>query len=391
MRIARIGFILGLLILCEMNIGCSDHNESSPLQVSTLIFSETISIGNLVSPYVLGNSLLGTDSLILEKSYEMILDSDCPNSTRFDTLINAIEMPEGTVFQWRNREWFMYHPYGRRFTNIEYLSPFALSSLNPGDYLKYDMDSLSIVVYDSLNTEINSIYRSLVMPYSILPGTDSVAVIKEIGYNYSEFQHTGFRIFSVNMYTGEEIAVFRNYAFTDEHEIYIGRDFDITDNYSVYTVDKNGNVYIADYCSEEYVILVYNSEGELIRSLQRESSSRVEFDCDVYWIPEAPITFFYPRGEILGRISLDYPEFHPYVTKLEILGDEIWARRSGTRSTEYWDVLSMDGELLRRVTLYTQENESTACPTLVFNDNNYFAIYREDSYDRYFTVKNLND
>ncbi len=395
LRIARIGFILGLLILCEMNISCSDHNESSPLQVSTLIFSETISIGNLVSPYVLGNSLLGTDSLILEKSISWTLDFDYPNNTRIDTLIDAIEMPEGTVYQRFDGDWFIFCPYGRRFTNIEYLSPFELSSLNPGDYLKYDVDSSSIVVYDSLGNQINSIFRSWVMPYSILPGTDSVAVIKELGYSYSQPQGAGYRVFSINMYTSEEITVFRNYSFTEEGErsIYDEINLDITDNYSVYAVDTNGNVYISDYNEEEYTITVYDPTGELINTIQFHSSLRLEYDHDVYWIPEAPISFFYfhPGGECLGRITLNYPELHPYVTRLEILGDEIWARRSGTRSTEYWDVISMDGELLRRVTLYAEDNENAAYPMLVFNDNDYFAIYREDSYDRYFTVKNLND
>ncbi len=393
MRIARIRFILGLLVLCEMNIGCSDHNESSSRQVSTLVFSEQILIGDLVSPYVCGNSLLGSDSLVLMETRGWT--SDYPNGMRFFTTYDAIELPEGTVFQWLNREWFMYHPYGRRFTNIDYLSPFALSSLNSGDYLKYDMDSLSIVVYDSLSNDINSIYRSLVMPYSILPGTDSVAVIKELGYSYSQPQGEGYRIFSVNMYTGEEIAIFRNYHFAeeDEPEMYTGRDFDITDYYSVFTVDHKGQVYISDYSSEEYIIWVYGPAGELIKTIQFDSSLRLEYDHDVYWIPEVPITFFYFHGtwECLSRITLNYPELHPYVTRLEILGDEIWARRSGTRSTEYWDVISMNGELLKRVTLYAEDNENAAYPMLVFNDNGYFAIYREDSCDRYFTVKNLND
>lgn len=393
MRIARIGFILGLLILCEINIGCSDHNESSSRQVSTLVFSESILIGDLVSPYVYGNSLLGSDSLVLTETRGWT--SDYPNGMRFFTTYNAIELPEGTVFQRRNREWFMYHPYGRRFTNIDYLSPFALSSLNSGDYLKYDMDSLSIVVYDSLGNQINSIFRSWVLPYSILPGTDSVAVVKELGYSYSQPKGAGYRIFSINMYTGEEIAIFRNHLFTDELErsIYREKNLDITDNYSVYTLDEDGNVYISDYSEEEYIIRVYNLAGEQIKIIQFDSSLRLEYDPDVYSIPEAPITFFYfhPDGECLGRITLKYPKLHPYVTRLEILGDEIWARRSGTRSTEYWDVISMEGELLRRVTLYAEDNENSAYPMLIFNDNGYFGIYREDSCDRYFTVKNLND
>ena len=395
MRIAGIGFILGLLTFCMMNVYCSNKNEYTYANISTLVFSDTIVIGGLVTPYVLGNSLLGTDSLILERVVEYKLDYNFPNNTRLDTLIHAIEMPNGTVYQRFDGNWFIFCPYGSRFTNIEYLSPFELSSLNPGDYLRYDVDSLSIVVYDSLGNQINSIFRSWVLPYSIQSGTDSVAVIKELGYSYSHPQGAGYRIFSVNMYTGEEIAVFRNHLFTDELErsIYDEKNLDMTDSYSVYAVDTNGNVYISDYSNEEYTIQVYDPTGELINTIQLDSSPRLEYDHDVYWIPEAPISFFYyhPGGECLGRLILNYPELHPYVTRLEIHREEIWVRRSGTRSTEYWDVLSMEGELLRRVTLYAEDNENAAYPMLVFNDNGYFGIYREDYCDRYFTVKNLND
>ncbi|MCD4775297.1 MAG: hypothetical protein K8S15_04510 [Candidatus Aegiribacteria sp.] len=393
MRIARIGFILGLLTLSGINIGCNNYNESSSRQVSTLVFSDTITIGDLVSPYVYGNSLLGSDSLVLAEGRGWI--SDYPNGMRLVTTCNAIELPEGTVFQRRNREWFMYHPYGRRFTNDEYFSPYALSSLNSGDYLEYDIDSLSIVVYDSLGNQINSIFRSWVLPYSIQPGTDSVAVIKELGYSYSQPKGAGYRIFSINMYTGEEIATFRNHFFTDELErsIYSEKNLDLTDKYSVHAVDADGNVYISDYGEEEYIIKVYSPAGDEIKIIQFDSSLRLEYDHDEYWIPEALITFFYyhPQGECLGRIFLNYPELHPYVTRLEILGDEIWARRSGTRSTEYWDVISMDGELLRRVTLYAEASDNSAYPMLIFNDNGYFGIYREDFCNRSFTVKNLND
>jgi len=377
-----------------LNTSCSNNEKLTYANITTLIFSDTIVVGDMATPYIQGNSLLSTDSLILEREVHYRLDYDYPNNTRLDTLTHAIEMPEGTVFQRFDGNWFFFCPYGRRFTNIEYLSPFELSSLNSGDYFKYDVDSLSIVVYDSLGNQINSIFRTWVLPYSILPGTDSVAVIKEIGYRWTRFEHgTGYRILSINMYTGEEITVFRNYHFPeeDEEEMCRGTDFDITDFYSVFTVDGNGNVYISDYSSQEYIIWVYDPTGILIDTIHFDSSLRVEYDHSEYWIPEAPISFFYPRGEHLGRIVLGYPELHPYVTRLEILGDEIWARRSGTRSTEYWDVISMDGELLRRVTLYAEASDNSAYPMLIFNDNGYFGIYREDFCDRYFTIKNLND
>lgn len=86
------------------------------------------------------------------------------------------------------------------------------------------------------------------------------------------------------------------------------------------------------------------------------------------------------------------PEKHPCITGLAIDGDRnIWVRRAGLADSESRDVISQNGELLRRVVLVADTTGTGYYPALHISPCGIVATFAvEDDFQRFFAVRLSN-
>ena len=113
-----------------------------------------------------------------------------------------------------------------------------------------------------------------------------------------------------------------------------------------YTADRDGNVYLTPMSTEDYIVQVFDRDGNLTLEFQREmdrvEKSAEEIAEEKLWM-EAWLTSIGAQG-----VLIEY-EPNPYRLMTSDIGydsqNRIWVRR-GTELVPVFDVFDMDGELL---------------------------------------------
>ena len=284
---------------------------------------------------------------------------------------------------------FLYSQGRRGSGPGEYSNPFSMCRLYSGEYLVFDLGARRMTLLDLSMNYISEINTTMNLPLRIAPGTDSMVVIKEIVSEFTDEQlMAGYRIYSMNAYTGEAGIVYR------EKQLVMGTDeVDLKPYYSFFTTDNEGNVYLADYDSDEYGFDIVSSEGKLQRTIVIESGPREKFDPEIHTLIYLPLTVPFTTESGTSVLRVTYPDLQPYISDLAIDGENnIWARREGVADSETWDILSQDGDLLRKVVLFADTIGTGAYPELHVSQFGMLATFRnEDEYERFFTLKYVNN
>ena len=274
----------------------------------------------------------------------------------------------------------------------EYTNPFRMCRLAGGQYFVYEMTSGGTTLLDSSLNFIQSGNMNMRLPLKVSPGTDSMVVIKEIGIQFDEERLTGgCSIYSLNAFTGAEGCVYSEYtAPLGANEV------DLRPHFCFFTTDTSGNVYMADYDSDEYSIRVLSPRGEPLDTLTMENAGeRGDFDREVHSLRFLPITMPVSVSTEDGssELRVSEPELQPYVSGLAV-GPEgnIWARRCGLADSERWDVISPEGERLREVVLQADTSGGGYYPLLHISPFGLAAtLSMEETCQHFFTVEQTGE
>ena len=270
----------------------------------------------------------------------------------------------------------------------EYSQPWAMCLLQGGEYFVLDHGAQRMTLLDPSFDYISSIDAFMRVPLKITSGADSMVVIKEIIIKFEDEElFGGYRIYSLNAYTGREDCVYRNCQLPMGAE-----EVDLRSEFCFFATDATGNVYLADYDSDEYGIEILSPDGELVRVITMDSEPREDFDIEVHALDRLPIMIPLTTESGTSNLVISAPEKHPYVTGLAVDGeDNIWVRRMGVEQSETWDVVSPDGELLRRVVLAADTSGTGCYPSLHVSSFGMVATFSlEEEFERFFTVKPQN-
>lgn len=266
----------------------------------------------------------------------------------------------------------------------EFSNPTRYCRLSTGDWFVSDYVARRITILDDSLNYVTSYNSQWGLPIRVVAADDSMIVMKQLVMEFrDEKLFAGYQIASMNAYTGQENVVYR------EHLVEMGADVvDIRDDYCFFTADNQGNVYLADYDSDRYCIDVFSAQGDTLRTLEMETEIRDEFDIDIHRLIFLPITIPYTTSSGTSTMKITAPDLHPYVTFLDVDGDNnIWVRRMGLPDSEYWDVISAEGELLRKVVLCSDTTESASYPTLHVSSNGFVATRIENEVERFYIVR----
>ena len=115
---------------------------------------------------------------------------------------------------------------------------------------------------------------------------------------------------------------------------------------NVFTADPNGNVFIAEQTSDEYLLKGYTAEGELFleieRDMERVEKTAAEIEDEIIYV-EALLESMGANGVVIEWIP---DPFRNMISELEVDGEEkIWVRR-GTSDEPVFDVYDYHGNLL---------------------------------------------
>ncbi|MBD3277169.1 MAG: hypothetical protein GF388_02620 [Candidatus Aegiribacteria sp.] len=274
----------------------------------------------------------------------------------------------------------------------EYTNPFRMCRLAGGQYFVYEMTSGGTTLLDPCLNFIQSGSMNTRLPLKVAPGTDSMVVIKEIGIQFEEERLTGgYSIYSLNTFTGEEGCVYTEYIEP------LGADeVDLRPHFCFFTTDTSGNVYLADYDSDEYSIRVLSPQGDPLDTLTISSAGeREEYHREIHSLRFLPITIPVSVSTEDGssELKVTEPELQPYVSALAV-GPEgnIWSRRSGVADSETWDVISPEGERLREVVLKADTAGGGYYPLLHISPFGLAATFStEETCQHFFTVKQAGE
>ncbi len=361
---------LSALLITFVITGCSNQSEQVPdtaigvIQVDTLVFSDTVGVFMGDSCYEFG----ALDAVIPVPEGVAVLDGAYCRISMFD---------ENGVF---------IKSQGRQGSGPgEYSNPFSMCRLHNGEYFIFDLGARTMTLLDASLNYISSISTTMNLPLRIAPGLDSMVVIKEIIVEFTDDQLMGgYRIYSFNAYSGEEGTIYR------EKLLAMGADeVDLKPYFSLFTTDSEGNLYFADYDSDLYAIDVISPTGELLRTIEIESMPREEFDPETQSLIRLPITMPLTTEAGTSVLKVTYPDCQPFITDLAVdYEDNIWVRRQGVADCETWDVISREGDLIRRVVLCADTMGTGSYPRLLISKFGMAARFlNEDEIERFFFVK----
>lgn len=356
-----------LVSACGEYAPSSQGEEEAAVPSDTLVFSDTVGV-------LQGDSLemFGSLSEVLPVPEGiMILDRITCRITLFDRDGNPL-ISSG----------------GRGGGPGEYSSPFRMCRLSGGEYFVYEMTGGETTLLDSSLNCVHTGINNMRLPLKVSPGIDSMVVIKELGIQFEENSLTGgYRIYSLNAYTGETGFVYREYSSP------LGADVvDLRPHFCFFATDTAGSVYLADYDSDEYSIQVLSSRGEPMDTLTiHDAGGREDFNREVHSLRFLPITMPVSVSTEDGssELRVSVPEFQPYVSELAVgPGGNIWARRVGLADSETWDVISPEGELLREVVLTADTSDGGYYPLLHISPFGLAAtLSTEETCEHFFTVE----
>ncbi|MHA2022892.1 MAG: 6-bladed beta-propeller, partial [Candidatus Thorarchaeota archaeon] len=245
-----------MIALMSCNYNQEDDVTISVVTVDTLVFADTVGILMGDSNYVFGT--LSTVRVIPEGI--VVLDGIKCRVSLFDL------SGEFITSQGRQGE-----------APGEYSQPWAICRLQGGEYFIFDHGAQKMTLLDSSLNYLSSFNATMRVPLKLAAGADSMVVIKEIVIRFDNEQLlAGYRIYSLNAYSGQEGYVYR------DCQLPMGApQVDLKSEFCFFTTDEPGNVYIADYDSDEYSIEILSPEGELQRVVDMGSPPREDFDIEI--------------------------------------------------------------------------------------------------------------
>lgn len=264
----------------------------------------------------------------------------------------------------------------------EFSMPFSFCRLRDGGFLVYDLGAraMTLLAPDLVFTGSYPTERAVLL--GMEPGGGGAAVVHWIVVEVREDGlWGGFRLQAADPTTGEPAVTYM------EHMTALGSsDLDLRPFWPIFCTDVDGAVYVAMLDGAEYRIDRYSPGGELEGSIVLPPEERPLFDSETHSLVFLPITMPIQANDGSCTLTVSAPETHPYVTGLSVDGDgNIWVRRMGLADSERWDVVSPEGELLRRVVLLA-DTTGGDYPALHVSPDGMAATRREYETERFYMV-----
>ncbi len=359
-------FCLSLVFVGIVFASCSSSPEpvqTTGIPTDTLLFTDTIGVFFGDTNYVFGDIAM---VIPVPEGYALLDRAYCK-----------------LAFYNKNGE-FLRYTGGRGEAPGEYSRPYWACRLKNGEFFIYDFGSQKTTLLNSSLEFVTSNHTNYGLPVKFAAAGDSTIVVQQITFNFVEDDLVaGYKIYSMNPWTGEEITVYREH--TEQFE---GAGLDLKPFYSFFTTDSRGNVILGEYDSDQYALDILSAEGDSLNRIVFEEEERVEFDIEIHQLIYLPITMPLTTESGTGTLEVSAPDFHPYITYLSTdENDNIWIRRMGLPTTEYWDVVSQEGELLKKVVLYADSNESHAYPALNISPHGIVATMNENEEERFYIIE----
>ena len=326
-------YLFCLIISLMILIACG--GEQSPVMIDEPAFPEI-------------------DTLIITDSIGVLMGDSC---YMIGSIINAEALPGGNVILFDRSTGFL-STFDR---NGDFVSSFGGIGEAPGEFtLPGTMTVLGdgrIAVFDWMGKEVcffstdgeylgsrpNQVFE---MPLNMVAAGDSCFVI----YSCPTRQVEGtYKMgYELNIWEGiseEPRATPFTHLFDFGEE-----DYDFRPGYLAFAAAGNGNIYLHRMNSEDYLIEVYNLDGQSIDTISSEPVLVPLEDIERYTnIPQ--VSFRVIIDDNSQQITGELPEHAPQVENLGVdsLGN-LWAQQ-GTTKELIWDVFSPQGEIIRQVTL----------------------------------------
>ena len=298
---------------------------------------------------------IGIDTLIVTDSIGVLMGDSC---YMIGSIIKAEALPGGGVILF-DRSTALISTYDE---NGEFVSSFGGLGEAPGKFnYPGQMTVLGdgrIAVFDWMDREVcffssegkylgSRPNLGFEMPFTMTAAGDSCFVLYSCPSR--QIEETYKMGYELNIWEGTSEEP-RATPFT--HLFDFGQeDYDFRPGYLSVTAGSYGKVYLHRMNSEDYLIEVYNLDGQPVDTIRSESILLPGDDIERYVnIPIATFMVQDENGEG-QRLSGEFPEYIPQVECLGVdsLGN-LWAQR-GTSEELLWDVFSPEGEIIRQVTL----------------------------------------
>ncbi len=316
-----------LTFACGGDQDQSDSEEPSGPDIDTLIVTDSIGILMGDSCYMLGSiikaeALPGGDAIIFDRSTALISTYD--ESGKFVSSFGGFGEAPG-----------------------EFTLPGSMTVLGDGRIAAFDWMGREVCFFSAEGEYLGSRPNlSFEMPLTMAAAGDSCFVI----YSCPTRQIEGtFKMgYELNIWEGtsdEPKATPFSHLFDFGME-----DYDFRPGYLAVAAGRNGNVYVHRMNSEDYLIEIYNLDGQPVDTISSESVLVPCEDIERYMsIPIA--TFSVMIDDNSQQIRGELPEYAPQIENLGIDSlDNLWAQRGATEEL-IWDVYSPEGEIIRQVTL----------------------------------------
>jgi hypothetical protein len=264
----------------------------------------------------------------------------------------------------------------------EFSRPLTFCRLRDGGFLVYDLGAGSMMRLSPDLEFLGSCAMDRSYPMDMHTGTDSTVVMNLMALDLTdEGIMAGFRLQALNSATGEPVVTYM------EHMAALGSSgLDLRPFWPIFCTDGEGEVYVSLLDGAEYRIDRYSPGGELEGSIVLPPEERPPFDSEAHSLIFLPITMPIQSNDGSCTLAVSAPETHPYVTGLSVDRDgNIWVRRMGLADSERWDVVSREGELLRRVVLLA-DTTGGDYPALHVSPDGMAATRQEYETERFYMV-----
>lgn len=295
------------------------------------------------------------DTLIVTDSIGVLMGDSC---YMFGYIINAEILPGGNVILFDRSTGFI-STFDRNgdfvssFGGIgeapgEFTLPGAMTVLGDGRIAVFDWMGMEVCFFTTEGEYLGSRpNQGFEMPFTMIAAGDSCFVMYSCPTRQIEETYKMGYELSIWEGTSEEPR-----AIPFSHLFDFGQEeYDFRPGYLTVTAARDGKIFLHRMNSEEYLIEVYNLDGQPIDTIHSESillhSDEIERYLD---IPIATFMVQDENGE--GQhLSGELPEYAPQVENLGVdsLGN-LWAQQGATKEL-IWDVFSPQGEIIRQVTL----------------------------------------
>ncbi len=367
--------IVCLAIAVILSIACGNGDTSSTVEIEE-------------------NTNQGMDTLVITDSIGVLMGDSC---YMIGSIVAAEALPDGNVILFdRSTGLISIFDENSEFVSSfgglgeapgEFSLPGAMTVLNDGRVAVFDWMGREVCFFSTegeyLGCRPNLFFE---MPLKMMKAGDSSFVIYSCPTR--QIAETFKMGYEVNIWEGmseEPRATPFSHLFDFGTE-----EYDFRPGYLALAAGSNGMIYLHRMNSEDYLIEVFNLDGQPVDSI---SSEPVLIPCDeVDRYTHIPIASFMVQDENGEgqQISGELIEYAPQVENLGIdsLGN-LWAQR-GTSESLLWDVFSPDGNIIKQVIL--NEFPDSAMIHVEINEHGIVAwdLYPED-YPRLYSLGFKND